>query len=180
MAHIKLGNDYPGILGPMHYRPETARPLNALAETILRGPSSLTRAERETIATYVSHLNGCHFCMRSHRAVARHHYGQAADTVDAVLKDPSTAPVSAKMKALLAIAAKVQKDARTVAAGDADAARAQGATDQEIHDAVLVAAAFCMFNRYVDGLGTFAPPADSPAYPEMGAMLAEKGYVGAV
>jgi hypothetical protein len=82
------------------------------------------------------------------------------------------------MKALLAIAGKVQKGGKHVTTKDVERAREQGATDKEIHDTVLIAAAFCMFNRYVDGLATWAPT-DPAMYRENGKRLAEKGYVEA-
>jgi alkylhydroperoxidase/carboxymuconolactone decarboxylase family protein YurZ len=95
--------------------------------------------------------------------------------VGEVVHDPGTAKISGKMKSLLAIAAKVQKDGRKVTPEDIAAARGQGATDKEIHDAVLIAAAFCMFNRYVDGLATWAP--DDPAvYDAIGRQRATEGY----
>jgi alkylhydroperoxidase family enzyme len=73
MAHLALPQGIPGILGPMLFRPETAKPLNELAEVLLRGPSSLPRADRELIATYVSSQNDCFFCQTIHGAVAAHH-----------------------------------------------------------------------------------------------------------
>ncbi len=158
----------------MAYRPETARPLNALADALLVGPSPLTKGERELIAAYVSRLNACTFCAGVHGAVARAHLGQA-ETVERVLADAATAPVSEKMRALLALAAKVQQSGRSVTSADVAAARASGATDVEIHDAVLIAAAFCMFNRYVDGLATSAPD-DPAAYDAVGAYRAAHGY----
>jgi uncharacterized peroxidase-related enzyme len=175
MAHIDLPQGAgPGIVGLFQFRPETAQPLGMLAETLLRGPSSLSSGEREMIAARVSRLNQCRFCAQSHGAAAAYHTSKA--TMDAVWKDPETAPISPKLKALLAIADKVQGDARRVSKDDIAAAREEGATDVEIHDAVLIAAAFCMFNRYVDGLGTFQPE-DPAAYEPMGKMLAEEGYV---
>jgi uncharacterized peroxidase-related enzyme len=175
MAHIDLPPDAgPGIVGLLQFRPETARPLGMLAETLLRGPSSLASGEREMIAARVSRLNQCRFCASSHGAAAA--YQTSKEIMDAVWRDPKTAPISNKLKALLAIADKVQGDARRVSADDVDAAKREGATDVEIHDAVLIAAAFCMFNRYVDGLGTFAPE-DPAAYEPMGKMLAEQGYL---
>jgi uncharacterized peroxidase-related enzyme len=155
--------------------PATEKHLNGLAEVLLRGPSSLTSAERELIATHVSHGNECHFCTQSHAAAARAHFGDACKIVDQVLADSAAAPVSPKMKALLAIADKVRRDGRLVKSEDIDRARAEGADDQAIHDTVLIAAAFCMFNRYVEGLGTWAPkdPAD---YTESGVRLAQDGY----
>ncbi len=85
--------------------------------------------------------------MDSHAAAARHLLGDEHATVDAALADPDAAPVSAKMRALLAIAAKVQRGGRIVTDDDVAAARAEGATDLEIHDTVLIAAVFCMANR---------------------------------
>jgi len=177
MAYIDLPKDLPGILGPMAFSPETAKLLNALAETLLRGPSSLTSGERELIAAYTSHQNNCLFCHSSHGAAAAHHLGKDYALVDQVKNDYKNAPISNKLKALLGIAGKVQKGGRHVTPEDVEAACAEGATDKEIHDTVLIAAAFCMYNRYVDGLGTWAP-AETMAYDDMGKRLAEVGYTG--
>lgn len=176
MAHIALPDGIPGIRSALQFRPETARPLLELAETLLRGPNSLTSAEREIIAAYVSARNDCRFCHASHRAAAAHHLGGDYSIVDAVRADVATAPVSAKMKALLAIAGKVQESGLRVTADDVARARAEGATDVEIHDTVLIAAAFCMYNRYVDGLATFTPT-DDAVYDAMGQRMAAQGYV---
>jgi len=150
--------------------------MRELAEILLRGPSSLTSGEREMIAMLVSDRNDCHFCQASHRAAAAHHLGGDYAIVDAVKRDFQTAPVSAKLKTLMAIAAKVQESGKQVTASDIERARSAGATDIEIHDAVLIAAAFSMFNRYVDGLATFTPR-DDAAYDEMGQRMAHEGYV---
>lgn len=179
MAHITLPEGIPGIVGPMMAYPETAIHLNGLAEALLRGPSSLTPAERELIAAFVSRRNECYFCSNSHAAVARYHYGAEASLVDQVLDDLERAPISQKMRALLRIAATVRGDARQVSAEQIEAARAEGADDKAIHDTVLIAAAFCMFNRYVDGLATWAPK-DPDAYARMGEQLATEGYLTAV
>jgi len=176
MAHIQLPEDVPGIVGPMIAYPETQVHLSGLAEALLRGPSSLTSAERELIASYVSSRNRCHFCTQSHAAAARVHFGEKRGVVDEVLDDPDTACISPKLKALLTIAEKVRRDGRLVEASDVDRARIAGADDKAIHDTVLIAAAFCMFNRYVDGLGTWAP-SDPVAYEESGVRLANQGYV---
>jgi len=92
-----------------------------------------------------------------------------------VKTDFESAPITPKLKALLAIARKVQQDGKRVSAEDIGEAKAHGATDIEIHDAVLIAAAFCMYNRYVDGLGTWQPR-DESMYVEMGKHLAEQRY----
>jgi uncharacterized peroxidase-related enzyme len=176
VPHISLPEGLPGITSGFAFRPETAGPMRELAEVLLRGANTLTSAEREMIATFVSDRNDCHFCQASHRAAAAHHMGGRYDVVDAVKRDVTTAPVSSKLKALLAIAAKVQESGKQVTPADVERARAAGATDVEIHDAVLIAAAFCMFNRYVDGLATFTPR-DEHAYDQMGKRMATEGYV---
>jgi uncharacterized peroxidase-related enzyme len=176
MPHIALPEGLPGITSGFAFRPETAKPLRELAEVLLRGPGSLTSAEREMIATFVSTRNDCYFCQTSHRAAAAHHDGGNYELVDAVRFDYPNAPVSAKLKALLAIAGKVQQGGKNVTSEDIQRARQEGATDLEIHDTVLIAAAFCMYNRYVDGLATWAPD-DPGLYRENGRRLAEEGYV---
>jgi uncharacterized peroxidase-related enzyme len=174
MAHIALPEGIPGISAALTFRPETARPLMDLAQTLLRGPSSLTPGERELIAAYVSHLNDCAFCSRSHSGAAACLLDDE-DLVERVKADFESTEIDAKMKSLLAIAAKVSQSGRAVEEEDIQRARECGATDMEIHDAVLVAAAFCMYNRYVDGLGAWTP--DDPAlYRVMGQRLAEQGY----
>jgi uncharacterized peroxidase-related enzyme len=176
MAHIRLPEGIPGILGPMAFSPETAKPLNALAEVLLRGPNTLTPADRELIATYVSAQNDCYFCQNAHGAVAAYRLGGNEKLVDDVKSNFELAAISDKMKALIAIAGKVQKGGKQVATSDVDRARQRGATDKEIHDTVLIAAAFCMYNRYVDGLATWAP-SDANMYRENGRRLAEAGYI---
>ena len=176
MAHIRLPEGIPGILGPMAFSPETAKPLNALAEVLLRGPNSLSPADREMIATYVSSQNDCYFCQHAHGAVAAYRLNGNEKLVNDVKLNFEGAAISGKLKALLAIAGKTQKGGKQVTAGDVARARQEGATDKEIHDTVLIAAAFCMFNRYVDGLATWAPT-DREMYRENGKRLAELGYV---
>ncbi len=175
MPHISLPEGLPGILGPMVFRPETAKPMNELAEVLLRGPSTLSRGERELIATYVSSQNDCRFCHSVHGAVAACHLDGDEALVDAVRQDFQRAVLSPKLKALLAIAGKVQQGGKNVRETDVQLARERGATDLEIHDTVLIAAAFCMYNRYVDGLATWAPN-DAAAYRQQGARLAQYGY----
>jgi uncharacterized peroxidase-related enzyme len=161
----------------MAFRPETAVHLRALAETLLRGPNTLSSAERESIAAFVSSRNDCTFCYLSHRAAAAHHTGGDYSFVDTVVQGTGPSDVSPKLRALLTIAGKVQQGGKQVTADDVARARAEGATDVEIHDTVLIAAAFCMYNRYVDGLATFTPT-DPAAYDPMGKRMASQGYVG--
>ena len=180
MAHIELNNELPGIRGLMAYRPETEAPLNALAEVLLRSDNnSLSRGERELIATYVSYLNDCFFCQNVHGALAGHYLECNVRQIDDIKEDFSTSPISDKMKALLSIAGSVQKGGKNVTPEQVELARTNGATDPEIHDTVLIAAAFCMFNRYVDGLGTWAP-ADRQFYIDRAPQRALDGYQSSV
>lgn len=157
------------------YRPETAEPLNQLANILLQGPGTLSPGERELIGTFVSSRNDCFYCQTIHGAVAAHHLGGDEGLVAAARQDPEHAPLTEKMKALLAIAGQVQLGGKYVTAKAVARARNAGATDLEIHDTVLIAAAFCMFNRYVDGLATWAP-SDPEFYRQRGEHLARHGY----
>lgn len=176
MPHIALPEGLPGIRGAMAFRPETAKPLNELVEVLLRGPHSLSPGERELIATYVSHLNDCYYCQTIHGAIAAAHLNGDEELVTRVKADFQHANISDKLKSLLLIAAKLQKGGKHVTAEDVATARSHGATDLEIHDAVLIAAAFCMYNRYVDGLGT-TQPRDEAMYRERGKRVAQDGYI---
>jgi uncharacterized peroxidase-related enzyme len=175
MPHIAIPEGLPGIRGLSTVRPETAKPLCELANVLLHGAGTLSPGERELIATFVSSRNDCHYCQTSHGAVAAVHLGGDEGLVAQVKRDFESAPISDKLKALLAIAGKVQQGGKSVRTEDVARARSQGATDLEIHDAVLIAAAFCMFNRYVDGLGTSAP-VEPESYRARAAVVAEKSY----
>jgi uncharacterized peroxidase-related enzyme len=175
MAHINLPEGLPGIRGPMALRPETSKPLNDLAEILLRADNTLTRGERELIATHVSYLNDCFFCQNAHGGLAQHYLECDLEQMDKMKMNPQTAPLSDKLKALLTIAGSVQKGGKHVTPEQIANAKAAGATDLEIHDTVLIAAAFCMFNRYVDGLGTWAPQ-DRTFYVDRAKARAEEGY----
>lgn len=174
MAYIQLPEGLPGIRGLLAFRPETAGPLGALADALLHAPGTLSQGERELIAAYVSRLNDCFFCYASHAAIATFHLKDES-LVDSVMRDAVGAPVSAKLKTLLAVAARVQQGGRNVRPEDISRAREAGATDTEIHDTVLIAAAFCMFNRYVDGLGA-STPTDPEGYRERAGFVATHGY----
>jgi uncharacterized peroxidase-related enzyme len=175
MAYIDVPEGLPGIRGLMAFSPTTANPLNDLAETLLRSENTLTRGERELIATYVSSLNNCFFCQNAHGGIAQHYMQCDLASLDSIVEDYKSSPISEKLKALLSIAGSVQKGGRNVTEDQINAARELGATDKEIHDVVLIAAAFCMFNRYVDGLGTWAPT-DREIYVRRGKQRAEEGY----
>jgi uncharacterized peroxidase-related enzyme len=178
MPHIELPSSLPGISAAFAFRPETATPMRDLAHILLfeaGKTTTLSSRDRELIAAYVSSLNNCYFCHQSHAAASAHHAGGSSELVSSVCANPGTADISPKLRALLAIAARVQSDAKTVTPELVKAARTEGATDIEIHDTVLIAAAFCMYNRYVDGLATWQPH-DMSMYSQMGEHLARRGY----
>lgn len=176
MAHIKVPEGVPGIRSLVLFRPETGKHLYELAQVLLRNESPLTAAERELIATHVSNRNECKFCASSHAAAARELYGDKKEIVDKVIDDVNTASLSPKLRALLVIAGKVQQSGSAVMPEDIAEARKHGAVDRDIHDTVLIAATFSMFNRYVDGLASFTPT-DPEAYEEMGKRMSTLGYV---
>lgn len=176
MAHISVPDGVPGIRSLVMFRPDTGKHLYDLAHVLLREPSPLTAAERELIGAYVSSRNECVFCMCSHAAAARELYDDQPHVVDNVLENLGDAPISAKMKALLNIAGKVQRNGKEVTPDDIFQARENGAGDRDIHDTVLIAATFSMFNRYVDGLASFTPT-DPKTYDEMGKRMTTIGYV---
>jgi uncharacterized peroxidase-related enzyme len=174
MPYIPLEDHLPGITGLLEYRQDSAAPIRELTQILLRGPSTLTEGERELIATVVSHRNECRFCTTAHTAIADILLGEE-DTSAKVKQDISTAPVSDKMKALLAIAAEVQVSGKRVTTEMIQQAKDAGATDIEIHDTVLIAALFCLYNRYVDGLSTVTPT-DPAFYKGLGERLKNHGY----
>ncbi|HTF19000.1 MAG TPA: carboxymuconolactone decarboxylase family protein [Chryseolinea sp.] len=174
MPYIPVEKHLPGITGLLEYRKETAAPIRDLTQLLLRGPSSLTEGERELIATVVSHRNQCRFCTTAHSAATDLLYGEC-DTSSMAKTDIESAPVSEKIKALLVIASLVQEGGKQVNAEAVERARHAGATDLEIHDTVLIAALFCLYNRYVDGLATIAP-ADPQYYIQLGSRLVNHGY----
>ncbi|KAA9036553.1 peroxidase-related enzyme [Ginsengibacter hankyongi] len=175
MPHINVDENLPGIRALMAFSPETATPMGELANALLRTNEVLSMAERELIAAHVSYLNDCFYCQQSHGAIAVCYLDGNNDLVEQVKRDYVNADIPDKLKALLAIAGSVQKGGKYVTPEQIEVARKLGATDKEIHDTVLIAAAFCMFNRYVDGLAANTPT-DLASYPLRAKQIAEKGY----
>jgi uncharacterized peroxidase-related enzyme len=175
VAHIPLPEGVPGMRALLAFRPDIGPPLGALTDALLHAPNSLTKAERELIGAHVSALNACTFCRNSHAAIASCLLGDDDALVAAVLAGPEAAPITAKLKALLALAGRVQQSGRAVRAEDIARARDAGATDLEIHDTVLIAAVFCLFNRYVDGLAAWTP-SDPDTYRQRARVTAAHGY----
>lgn len=175
MPYINLESSLPGIRSLVQYRPETGRHLYALVRVLLTGDSTLSKGERELIAAFVSSRNRCVFCTESHASAARILLQSQCEVVDEVLKNGYSEKLEPRINALLEIAGKVQVSGKEVRQEDIDKGKASGATDLEIHDAVLISAVFCLFNRYVDGLGTSLPE-DSAAFEEMGHRMISNEY----
>ena len=175
MPHIDVDPNLPGIRSLMAFSPETAIPMGKLANLMLRTNEGLSMAEREMIAAHVSYLNDCFYCQQSHGAIAVCYLNGDEDLVEQVKKDYLQADISNKMKALLTIAGSVQKGGKHVTEDQIEKAKEEGATDRDIHDTVLIAAMFCMFNRYVDGLASNTPT-DLSTYPLRAKQVAEHGY----
>lgn len=174
MPYIPLEEHLPGITGLLEYRKDSAEPIRELTQLLLRGPSTLTEGERELIATVVSYNNNCKFCTTAHTAAANLLLGES-NTTQRIKEDIESAPISEKMKALLTIAKQVQKSGKEVTTEAVNRAKQEGATDIEIHDTVLIAALFCLYNRYVDGLATLEP--ENPEYYQsLGQRLITNGY----
>jgi uncharacterized peroxidase-related enzyme len=174
MPYVAVEKHLPGITGLLEYRKDTAQPIRDLTQILLRGASTLSEADRELIATVVSNGNTCKFCTTAHTAAAGLLLGET-DTAEKVKQNIATAPVSEKMKALLTIADKVRQNGKLVTPELIEKAKAEGASDVEIHDTVLIAALFCLYNRYVDGLATSLPENDS-YYLTLADRLVNHGY----
>jgi uncharacterized peroxidase-related enzyme len=174
MPYIPLEQHLPGITGLLEYRKDTGAPIRELTQILLRGSSTLTEGERELIATVVSHRNECTFCTTAHTAAVNELLNEEITSAK-VKQDIGTAPVSDKMKMLLIIAAQVQQSGKSVTTKSIQKAKNAGATDMEIHDTVLIAALFCLYNRYVDGLATVTPT-DPAYYKGLGERLKNHGY----
>jgi uncharacterized peroxidase-related enzyme len=175
MPYLPLNEKLPGITGLLDYRKDTALPIRQLTQILLRGESTLTEGERELIATVVSQGNACEFCTAAHSAAATALLGD--ENIAAKVKEGiDPAPVSGKMKALLKIAKAAGKSGSAVSEEMVADARAEGVTDLELHDTVLIAALFSLYNRYVDGLATVTPT-DPAFYDRLGNILKDKGYL---
>ena len=175
MPHITLETHLPGITGLLEYHQEAAKPIRELTQLLLRGPSTLSEGERELIATVVSNSNQCTFCTTAHTAAANLYLGEK-ETAEAVKNNLPNAPITPKLKALLTIAVKVAESGKSVTDAIITEAKVAGATDLEIHNTVLIAALFCLYNRYVDGLATAMP--NNPNYFDgLAEVLVKEGYM---
>lgn len=175
MPHINVDENLPGIRALLAFSPDTATPIGELTNLLLRTNEGLSMAEREMIASHVSYLNDCFYCQQSHGAIAAVYLDGNNELVEQVKKDYIHADIPAKLKVLLAIAGSVQKGGKHVTSEQIESAKILGATDKDIHDTVLIASVFCMFNRYVDGLAANTPT-DLSSYPLRAKQIVERGY----
>jgi uncharacterized peroxidase-related enzyme len=174
--------DAPGILTALNLTPELGIHLRGLADELLVNDfagATISRAEREMLATATSAANDCFYCMDSHGAFAtalleRDGETERVPVIDAI-KTGSSEGLGEKMGALLHIARTVQRDPFELTADDVAAAHAAGASDQDVQLAVLIASAFSMYNRLVEGFRAMTPPV-TDVYAEVAARIAEHGY----
>jgi uncharacterized peroxidase-related enzyme len=178
MPHIPLQEDLPGIRGLLAFKPATGVRIAQLIHELLRGSGPLSVIEREQIAVHVSQLNECEFCARSHAAAVRHLDPGTVPGAQSASDATGEMRQGSKLQALLRLAEAVARRGGRITDEQVAAARRAGAGDEEIHDTVLIAAAFCMLNRYVDGLGAVTPH-DDAAYDAMGMQMAAHGYLRA-
>jgi uncharacterized peroxidase-related enzyme len=173
MPYMPLEGHLPGITGLLENRQDTATPIRELTQILLCRPSTLTEGERELVATIVSSRNQCKFCTAVHTAASNLLLGESK-TSEKVKQNIVTSPVSEKMKSLFIIASEVQQNGKKVTNESIQKAKDEGATDIEIHDTVLIAALFCLYNRYVDGLAAVTP-VQPEFYNNLGNRLKEHG-----
>lgn len=174
--------DVPGIVVAMRLSPALSEHLKGLADALLVAPfpgSDLTRAERELIATAVSAANDCFYCMDTHGAFAGELLRRdAVKDIEALVdrvKSGGVDGTTPRVAALIGLARIVRGNARDVTTGDVARAKDAGASDGDVQLTVLIASAFCMYNRMVDGLRA-RTPASVDAYRERAAQIAEHGY----
>ncbi len=176
MAHITLQEgSLTGIFSLLYYRKEMASPLVTFTETLLRGSSPISHAEREIIASYVSYLNNCYFCFACHGATAAALLGLGIEFLDEIKEKLPNQDITPRLRSLLNIAEAVQQGGNYVDEFLITSAKKRGVSEIDIHDVVLISSAFCMFNRYVEGLNV-PYPLDKKSYIGIGKKLAKDGY----
>lgn len=176
-CYINTGNDLPGIVGLFRYDPGTAQIFCQLAERLLQDDHIISKGGRELIAAYVSKVNNCDFCYNSHRAISEQLNNDII--VKDVLDNNDLDCLPESFKALLKIAEALARNVQGVTSELVQEAYKHGATEEEVHRTVQITAAFCMYNRYVDGCGTHSA-SSKEEYVEMAKDLVENGYLKVV
>lgn len=161
MPYIPVSHELPGIIGLLETYTETGSILKKLANTLLnKDTEAFSKSERETVASYISYLNKCHFCYKSHSAIA-----------DCLWKQTD------KLTYILYVAKKLHNSVQGISQDDISLLYTNyHFTSEDVNDLILIISSFCMFNRYVDGLGTNHSQ-DNDMYIIMGKKIAEHGYI---
>lgn len=179
MPYIPIINNTPGIVGLLDTYTDTGKVLRNLADILLnKNSNAFIKAERETVASYVSFLNNCNFCYKSHSSIADclwKRKGQTKEYIDKIETLEETMS-SSKIETLLYIAKKLHACPQGVKQEDIDLLFTFNFTPDDINDLILIISSFCMFNRYVDGLGTFHA-LDDDMYNNMAEKIAINGYI---
>eukprot|EP00439_Symbiodinium_sp_Y106_P088726 s1_g1262.t1 len=172
MSHLEHTKKFKGVADVFLRDAELYGPMLKFIEAVMTRASALTVAEREIIASYVSHLNGCDFCVGVHHATLK-----ALKTGDDILEQltdgPRSSVIDERLKAILTFAEKLTKDPHGIGPSDFDPLRAAGWDDQAIEDAINVVSLFAYVNRLVDATGVKGSP---DYFVTVGDMLASQGY----
>jgi uncharacterized peroxidase-related enzyme len=142
----------------------------------MRGPSPLSRGDRELIGAFVSALNSCSYCHDVHNEAVQA-YGIDAELARRLTEDIETAAVEDRMKPLFVLVRKATEGAYRVTQADFDRAYEQGWDDDAIHDAIVVACLFNFMNRFVSTLGI---EADEVYLAAAGPRLRDEGYASSL
>jgi len=161
-----------GVRHILNLRPAAGNLLVQYHQEIMRGPSPLTEAERELIAAYVSNLNRCDYCCKTHSVTAVH-FGVAEGLVQSLAEDESLAAAPPRMRAVLRFARQLTIGTGPIEAADAEAVYASGWSEAALHDVILVTAMFNFMNRLVHGHGV---KGNDQLWRERGRFLFENGY----
>jgi len=156
MSYLKSKPGSTSLLDIFQSYSDLAAPLVDYHETIMRGPSPFTPAEREAIAAYVSGLNECQYCHGIHGKVAEH-FGMKPGIIQSLFENLDSANINEKLKPVFNYVKKLTQEPSRITNEDADAIYAAGWDEQALHDAVTICALFNFMNRYVIGLGVEDP-----------------------
>ncbi len=155
------------------FRPEVTAHLASFTEGVMRSPAPISAGLRELIAAYTSWTNECHFCWRSHAAVAAEMLG-SEDLVHSVLVDLEASPLPEAEKALLRFARSMTKDLPQMTEQDIAELRICGWNDEAIYYTIMVVALFNFYNRWVTASGVHS--VSDEAHRLHGKRLALSGY----
>jgi uncharacterized peroxidase-related enzyme len=167
-------NARPGLILKPH--PESGALVMRLTEVLLRGPSTMTPAQRELIAAYTSAVNACEFCYGAHAATAEA-LGVDERWLTRLIDDVDTAPVDDKLKPILRYVRRLTRHPSSVRQQDVDAIFAAGWDEDAFYHVVAICGLFNFYNRLIDGYGVKSTP---DYRKRVGERLAEHGYGSAL